>query len=522
MWIKKTILSLLVTLILTATFGLLLACTDPNSILTDGTTTTIVVTPGVTITAHFLPFSGDTSPLFDGRVTRIWARLFYWDEADETQVIFENFLTFNSQNSARIDFGTWDTTREVEVALYALAGELPLYTASYTGNFAALSSSNITIDFGPITQGYALETGTYASIYKTPSGDVYVTGSGGSGALGLGNYNAVNTFTLLPKKDEGEGALNWELINTSYTHTLFTTNSTSVYSTGNNESGQLGQGTISGTAENSPGQISSFFGLSKLSGGDNFSLAITSVSTLWAWGLDTGGRLGTGATAPQSSPVQVGTDTNWSNARAGFEHSLGLKNNGTIWAWGTNTVGSLGIGATTVSLTPSQVGSATTWVDIDADTHSVALQNDGSLWVWGNNWSGLLGLGYTDNVPLVDTPQKLGSARWLVISVSNTSNVGIQADGSLWAWGDNSSGQLGLGDTTLRNVPTRIGTDTDWVAISAGDSSALAMKRNGQIYGWGYKLLLGIGESSGNQLTPVLIDGASITIVPWVAPEISD
>ena len=86
--------------------------------------------------------------------------------------------------------------------------------------------------------------------------------------------------------------------------------------------------------------------------------------------------------------------------------------------------------------------------------HTMALKSDGSLWAWGNNSSGQLGLGDTTER---DTPTQVepGSS-WKAVSAGYDFTLAIKSDGSLWAWGDNSDGQLGLGNTTETNTPTEV------------------------------------------------------------------
>jgi alpha-tubulin suppressor-like RCC1 family protein len=92
------------------------------------------------------------------------------------------------------------------------------------------------------------------------------------------------------------------------------------------------------------------------------------------------------------------------------------------------------------------------------DGFSLALKSNGSLWAWGLNDAGQLGLG--DVTASVDSPTRVGVAHdWATIACGQDFSLALQKDGSLWAWGDNGFGQLGLGDTRQRDVPTRV---PDW------------------------------------------------------------
>ena len=116
---------------------------------------------------------------------------------------------------------------------------------------------------------------------------------------------------------------------------------------------------------------------------------------LWLWGSATYGRLGLGNTTTYSSPVQVGALTNWLEPSAGVYSTLALGD--TLWAWGRNTKGQLGDGTTTVRSSPVQVGALTTWAQISSAPYqsSYAVKTDGTLWVWGFNHKGQLGVGNT-------------------------------------------------------------------------------------------------------------------------------
>jgi len=251
-----------------------------------------------------------------------------------------------------------------------------------------------------------------------------------------------------------------------------------------------------------------------VSAGDYHTMALKRDGSLWATGginRDYGSALGTGGA--RGTFGQVGTDTDWVDVSAGGAHTMGIKRDGSLWAWGSNTGGLLGIGggaseqSTPVKLedTDLTVG----WARVSAGySHTMALGNDGSLWAWGSNLFGGLGLGDTTRRSF---PTRVGDdTDWAVVSAGGSYTVALKRDGSLWAWGYNGRCELGLGDTTNRNDPTRVGTNTDWAVVSAGYDHTMAIKADGSLWAWGYNGSgrLGLGDTT-NRNVPTRVGAAT-------------
>jgi len=206
-----------------------------------------------------------------------------------------------------------------------------------------------------------------------------------------------------------------------------------------------------------------------ISAGSVHNVAIKSDGTLWAWGENLRGQFGVGTSGRQNPmatvPVPAASGHDWKQAVAGGTHTVALKKDGTLWAWGNNWAGTLGTGSTNNSAVPVQVGSATNWVKVWAGIlETVALQADGSLWYWGEN---------PDPAFPQDTGQTLAPTRvspdtnWVDVGFGLNTVFAIKADGTLWTWGRNAHAFTDSQDPTLDTTPTRVGANSDWRGISA-------------------------------------------------------
>jgi alpha-tubulin suppressor-like RCC1 family protein len=205
---------------------------------------------------------------------------------------------------------------------------------------------------------------------------------------------------------------------------------------------------------------------------------------LWGWGYNVLGALGLGNTISRSSPVQVGSLTNWKQVSVGYQQSsFAIKTDGSLWAWGDNQNAQLGHNNFTSYSSPVQVGTLTNWKQVSSGFYScAAIKTDGTLWAWGDN-VGDLGLGDTI---IRNSPVQVGTlTNWKRVSFGYYSSAAIKTDGTLWVWGDNVYGELGLGNTTSVSSPVQVGSLTNWKQVGLGINHVVAIKTDGTLWAWG-------------------------------------
>jgi hypothetical protein len=227
-----------------------------------------------------------------------------------------------------------------------------------------------------------------------------------------------------------------------------------------------------------PVQIPNLVNITQLAAGESWSYAVRSDGTLWSWGFNGNGQLGDGTATNRLTPVQVTGLSGVVAVASHFAHALALRSDGTVWAWGYNNSGQLGDGTVVERHAPVQVAGLSDVVAIGTGAfHSVALKRDGTVWAWGWNPNGLLGIGSTGFTQLVPA-QVLGINAVAEITVGGFHTIAKKSDGSLWAWGWNSWGQLGLGtQTTSESMPTAVGGLSSIGPFVAGRIHSLAAKQ---------------------------------------------
>lgn len=353
--------------------------------------------------------------------------------------------------------------------------------------------------------GQTVTTYTY-NLFSWGRGTTYGTTGFGS----LTNYSSPKQLGLLT---------NWASALAADDYDMAVDSSGQLWGWGRNHQGQLGLGNL--TPYSSPKQVGALTNWAVVDGKRQFSAAIKTDGTLWMWGYNATGELGQNNTISRSSPVQVGVLTNWAYLGPTMFSMHAVKTDGTLWSWGQNSFGQLGLGNQTYYSSPKQVGILTTWSSVSGGVYFVAAtKTDGTLWTWGQNSYGQLGLGTVGVYANKSSPTQVGGlTTWLRVSCGFYSTFAIKTDGTLWSWGANAQGQLGLNNRTDYSSPKQVGALTTWSKIKAGgDCSVAGITTSGALWMWGYNNYGQLGLSNITNYSSPKQVGSSTT---WLEVGIS-
>jgi alpha-tubulin suppressor-like RCC1 family protein len=434
-------------------------------------------------------------------------------------------------------------------------------------------NKNIPAQIGSATNWQSVAVGAMGHVIATKTnGTLWAWGNNTYKQLGDGT----TTYRFAPIQIGT--ATDWKSTAAGFGHSMAIKNDGTIWGWGYNFDGQVGDGT--NVSKSAPTQIGNANNWLSISLGYHYSYAIKTDGTLWSWGSDLYGQLGNGVTAyPVSTPTQVAVAADNIRIATGANHILSLNGDGFVRAGGQNTGGQLGDGTyqqkknyitlacpsdctppsqfwttnvTSQSATLNWTAAASTtggyvytystsptmggpdkntfsttanvsnllpnttyywWVASHCGTSlsswapgtpfttpsdntagcwesitsgsafSAGIKSDGTLWTWGSNNYGELGVG--SSAPS-NVPKKVGTGNnWVQAAAGDYHMLAIKSDGTLWSWGRNDDGQLGSGNLYYSSIPQQIGTATDWVSIASGGTHSLAVKANGTLWGWG-------------------------------------
>jgi alpha-tubulin suppressor-like RCC1 family protein len=301
------------------------------------------------------------------------------------------------------------------------------------------------------------------------------------------------------------------------------TSYTQLWMWGENLGGGIGDGTTDNRS--SPVQVlGGFTDWCQIDSGGTHGIALKTNGTLWSWGCNGDGRLGDGTTIFKSSPVQVaGGFTDWCRIeRVMADHTFVFRSNGTVWGWGSNGQGRLGDNSTVNKSSPVQLLDVfSDWTQISpGQQHSLGLRSNGTIWAWGLNSSGQLG----DNTVIAKSSpvSVVGEfCDWCQLSSGSIHSLGLRTNGTLWAWGNNGSGRLGDGTTIFKSSPVQVaGGFTDWCYMNGANIHSLGQRSNGTLWSWGCNGQGRLGDNTTtNRSSPVSVVGG---FTDWCCVEVKE
>jgi alpha-tubulin suppressor-like RCC1 family protein len=354
-------------------------------------------------------------------------------------------------------------------------------------NMGQLGNNTTTDSNFPLMTGISnsskVACGVTHSILLKTDGTVWAWGRNNKGQLGDGT----TTDRLSPTQVTGLTGIVYIAAGDEFS--IAVKNDGTVWTWGRNHKGQLGDNTT--TDRNSPVQVvggastcgAFLCNITKIAAGSTFSLAIMNDGSLWSWGQNDKGQLGNGTTIDQIAPVKVLTGAsgcainlcNIIEIAAGEKHSIALKSDGTVWTFGRNDKGQLGDNTTTDRSTPVQVVGGTSGCGAficgisklgSGAKFTTLLKSDGLVYSFGHNNMGQLGdCSTTDRF----TPVQVNGVTNIVALSKGCSNVfslSLDNNGDFLVWGQNDKGQLGDNSNTDRICPVRIGALCIFVPLS--------------------------------------------------------
>ncbi|MDF2665249.1 MAG: hypothetical protein K0R81_1099 [Microbacterium sp.] len=285
----------------------------------------------------------------------------------------------------------------------------------------------------------------------------------------------------------------------------------SVWTSGKNNSGQLGNGTT--TDRSTWGVVPGLADVKQISAGRDGVYARLADGTVRAWGANDAGQIGDGTTTVRLVPTTVSGVSGVTQVHGGAQSGYALLSDGTVKAWGSNSVGQLGDGTTTDRPTPV-ISAASGVVALAGSNRSVfALGSDGSVWAWGQNDRGQAATGSLAS-PVTSPSAIPGLSSVVQISGGRESGVALLSDGTVRTWGMNNRSQLGNGATTDSSTPVTVTGLSGVTAVASAGLSVFALRNDHSIAAWGANDGGRLGDgTTADRSTPVTVQGLGSQVV---------
>lgn len=288
-----------------------------------------------------------------------------------------------------------------------------------------------------------------------------------------------------------------------------------VSGTGLNSSYEIGLGVTAVNVSSLNATIGGQSFVQLVSASNGVSLALRSDGVAYGWGPNSSNNVGDGTATfgVKSSPVLVAGSHSFVQLSAGADSSYGLKSNGEAWAWGSGIDAQIGIGIFTVSISsPVQVVGGHSFCKLSAfGSTAMGLKSNGQLWTWGNGSLGQLANGQNGAANKASTPiQAVGGHSFVDIAAGLLCAYGIKSDGTIWGWGDNTTvpGILGDGSLTNKSVPTQVAIGFSFSQFSVGGAHVLGLQADGSLIAWGWNTFGQLGDGTRiTKSTPVAVIG---------------
>lgn len=255
-------------------------------------------------------------------------------------------------------------------------------------------------------------------------------------------------------------------------------------------------------------KLAGLSGALAVTGGFNYGIALLPDGSVWTWGDNYRGQLGDENLWPTQEPIPVAGLSAMKAIAAGSRHSLGVRADGTVWAWGVNSESALGPDP---GVHPRQIAGITNATSVAAGSNfSLALLEDGTVMSWGSNNWGKLGRNWASFSHSPEPQPVVGLANVVAIAARGDSAYAVLADGTVRSWGSNRHGELGDGGASgsFSLFPVVVDGLSGVAAVAAGNAHAVARRTDGTVWAWGMGSLGQIGDGGqSNRLSPVQLAG---------------